>query len=681
MKRILFISLLFGKLDLAAQSDVVRQRVRQEYRSAACSLQAAAWWRSMRSDGTWADIDYEDHSRSLWQLEQHLDRLVDMSLDYASAAARDTQELRSIIRGIRHWFVMGYQNDNWWYTKIGVPRRMLALAYILDDDLPATLRDTLSAALDAIDSNDHPARPGGDRIQVLSNHAKVLLWRRDSLGAATLFRKIEAEAAVAPMEEVMLDAAGGMAVRNAFRPSGRGLQADMTFHHRGDRVNSTLTYGLALPQWVAYWAQLLADTPWRFSDTHLHTAIDYYLDGVCRHLVRGRYVEPAAYNRELARPKAGVMDSSLAHSLLDVSGGYRAGELRLMAAVQEGRARLDTAYAHHFWQSDYFVFARPHYQSAVRMHSVRNANQEAPHNGEGLRNHFRGDGACHLSVTGTEYRGLQPVFDFSMIPGVTAPHLPSEPLEARGSVQLLTSATLFAGAVSDTRNGAAAIDFRSGRSDLRARKAWFFMDEGYVCLGSDISCTAADTIMTTIEQCRQLTPLHRRGRWFLHGGNAYHVVDGKPLATAGRRHGRWANCVSGVAYAADTLTADVVTLAISHGVRPMGAHYAYAVAPGAERPVRPWYRILQNGRGIQAVESRQGDVVYAVFYEAGAISTSAGLIRVDRPCMVMVRQGACYVSDPTRQASTLTLTVGTTAQKVALPQGADAGRTVKLGKR
>lgn len=680
MRRFLFISLLFPVLGLAAQSDSIRHHVRHEYRSVPADSQTIWWVSTIRPDGTWADIDYQDRSLALWQLEKHLDRLVNMALYYESSEVRSPKDLEKIVKGLRHWFVGDYHNDNWWYEKIGVPRRILTLAYVLDDDLPVTLRDTVSRALDAIDSDGHPARPGGDRIQVLSNHAKVLLWRRDIKGAVLLFKKIEAEASVAPMEDVMYDAAGGLAVRNAFRPAGRGLQADLTFHHRGDRVNSTVTYGLELPEYFTYWAQLLSDTPWHFSTCHIHMVIDFYLDGVCRHLVRGRYVEPSAFNRELARPWSGTMSSRLSHQLMAVCGGYRVAELHHMADVQEGKADFTASYAHHFWQSEYFVFSRPHYQTAVRLHSVRNANQEAAHNQEGLRNHFRGDGACHLSVTGTEYRGLQPVFDFRRIPGVTSPLLPYEPLAEWGSVNMLTSEIVFAGAVCDSLYGAVAFDFKSERSDLQARKSWFFFDQGYVCLGSDISYhSTADTLVTTVEQCRQQSPLRRHGQWYFHGGNGYQVIDGHAESTIQQRHGRWDNCVRGVTYTADTLSASVFTLSIDHGVKPHGSHYAYAVVPGVTRAVKPWYTILRNGRGIQAVESRDGETVYVVFYQAGSIRTHAGRIRVDAPCMVMVRQGEIYVSDPSRQSATLTLTVDGMMRQISLPMKENGGRTIKVG--
>ena len=63
------------------------------------------------------------------------------------------------------------------------------------------------------------------------------------------------------------------------------------------------------------------------------------------------------------------------------------------------------------------MFQRPDFYTSVRMYSTRNANMEEPYNGEGLMNHFRGDGTNYLSVRGDEYKRLTPVYDWMKIQG------------------------------------------------------------------------------------------------------------------------------------------------------------------------------------------------------------------------------------------------------------------------
>lgn len=618
----------------------VRTAVGNEYRNAGASVDADFPAANMAPDGKWSDIDYQDNSTSLWQLEKHLDRLVGMSVALKGDRDSSPEIYDAVIRGLRQWFGGNYHNANWWYAKIGVPRRMLALAYLLDGMLPPDIEDEISRALDAIDSDDYPARPGGDRIQVLSNHAKVLLWRRDYDGVAKIFKKIEEEARIAPNEETMYDAGGGLAVRNDWRPSGRGVQKDMSFHHRGDRVDSTLSYGLELPEFFIYWARLLKDTDWAFSQDAVNFIVDYYLDGVSRHLVAGRYAEPSIMNRELSRPGSGEMTPHLAGGLLEICAGYRQPELTEALDVLYGKREFSGSYAANFIESGYFAFARPEFQTAVRYHSRRNANQEAPHNREGIRNHFRGDGACMLSVTGKEYSDIAPVFDFRMIPGATTPLVPYDSIEAWGDVQVLNPPVQFAGAVADSIYGAVAFDFVSSRGDLKARKGYFFFDDEYVCLGSGINSTSPYDIVTTIEQC--LSPdgeFKEESGWVSHAGNSYHIIQGNALADMASRKGSWSNCMENAGHADLEAEGNVFTLCIDHGVSPQETSYAYAVCPGVSGSRPHSFDILANNADIQSVASKDGKLIYVIFYEPGTLDTPFGSFSSDQSGIMMIREG------------------------------------------
>ena len=622
----------------AGNMENLRASVSEEYALVEPTVDVVSLISSQNQNGTWSDIDYSDKSPSLWQLEHHLDRLVDISRAYRQGNASDSILLTSATKGLTHWYDNNYTNPNWWYGKIGVPRRLLAIAYLLDDSLPTDLQTKISHSLNAIDSDDFPARPGGDRIQVLSNHAKVLLWRRDYEGVKNILNKIEAEARIAPYEEVMYDAGGGLGVRNNWRPSGRGVQSDMSFHHRGDRVNSTLTYGLELPEYFSYWAKMLKDTELRFKPESINFIIDYYLDGVCRHLVAGRYAEPTIMNRELSRPGAGVFDSHIARKLISISNGYRDSELQKAIDRLEGYATDNNSYAKYYDQSGYFVFSRPKFQTAVRFYSERNANQEAPHNNEGIRNHFRGDGANMLSVTGREYADIAPIFDFRMIPGTTTPLIPYNPLESWGDVVILNSPIKFAEAETDSLYGAVAFDFQSSRSDLKARKAWFFFDDEYVCLGTGINSTSGDSIVTTVEQSLSKSGLSRReGDWYFHDNNAYHILDGSSRGGIEHRSGTWGNAARNVEYENDIKVADVFSLVIDHGVNPNSDTYAYAVVPGQDKIVEHGFEIISNTPEIQAVASKELGLLYIIFYSPGELETPAGKISSERPQVKLIR--------------------------------------------
>lgn len=677
MKRLLLALSWLIPLVAFGQLETVRKEVRAEYLRPEASSQADVLAKKMLKDGSWRDIDYRDPSRANWPACGHLGRLETMSLAYEKGGRQDRRLYDKILKGLHYWYRGHFHNDNWWYEKIGVPSTMLSIAYILDDDVPSALRDSVRATLSQIDSDDYPARPGGDRIKVLSNHAKCLLWDRDEQRLSQIWRKIESEARVAPLEEIMYNATGGLSARNEYLPAGRGVQADMSFHHRGDRVDNTVCYGLALLEHYSYWARLLEKTPWRFSDAHTHFVIDYLLDGVRRHLVGTGRIEPSILNREVCRPhERHVLGPSYARDLLAICGGYREAELRHMLDIQEGRKPFDGSWAYLFWKSDYFVFARPTFQTAVRFHSERVSNIEDPHNHEGISNHYRGDGACMLTVNGHEYDGIQPVFDFRMIPGATTPLVRQMPPERQ--VQVLWSKTRFAGSVCDTLYGAVAFDFKSQRSDLVAKKSWFFFDAGYVCLGSGISCSTADTIVTTLEQCRLKGPVVKHGNRYVHAGNAYLLLSDNPVMMSAQfRHGTWGNCVAETDYTRLASSDSIFTLALSHGVSPVSSTYAYAVVPGGGQDAQPWFRILSNDERVQAVESLDGSLSYVVFYEAAQIETAQGALSADRPCLVMIRNGQVSVSDPTQRQYYVMLGYRGSQKQIYLPTFQRAGTTVR----
>lgn len=97
MKR-LFLTIIatISILSASATLEDVRSDIRAEYLSSTPSPQTGEWVGSLGRDGRWPDIDYTDGSRSLWQLEKHLDRLVGMSLAYEQASRKDKKHIRPL---------------------------------------------------------------------------------------------------------------------------------------------------------------------------------------------------------------------------------------------------------------------------------------------------------------------------------------------------------------------------------------------------------------------------------------------------------------------------------------------------------------------------------------------------------------------------------------------------------
>ncbi|MDE6160811.1 MAG: hypothetical protein K2F77_04050, partial [Muribaculaceae bacterium] len=233
----------------------------------------------------------------------------------------------------------------------------------------------------------------------------------------------------------------------------------------------------------------------------------------------------------------------------------------------------------------------------------------------------------------------------------------------------------------DSLYGAVGFDFTSPRpGSLRARKSWFFFDNEYLCLGSGISAESPDSIVTTIEQCLSPSGVMSThgGGWYFHSGSAYHVIEGKPVASIDRRSGTWRNCVDNVEYVDERTDADVFSLSIGHGVRPADARYAYAVVPGATEPVAHKFHILAHANDIHAVASDDGSIIYMVFYAPGEVDTPAGRFGAEQPCMLMLRDGRLLAADPTRDSYLLKLTTPSGQREVLVPTGLLGGTPVEV---
>nr|WP_315823115.1 polysaccharide lyase family 8 super-sandwich domain-containing protein [Paraflavitalea speifideiaquila] len=216
------------------------------------------------------------------------------------------------------------------------------------------------------------------------------------------------------------------------------------------------------------------------------------VDGIC-HLSRSGRYEPRYQPQNALEAE----DISLPGNLLQASS-YRAKELADVISIRQGKTKAQFTRDRYFWHSHYYTHERPAYYASVRMHSARANNMEEPHNEEGIKNHYYGDGSFFLTRTGQEYFNIFPIWDWRKIPGATIVQKEDFPHWRQLARKGLTD---FAGAVSDGRYGVAAFDFASVHDPLKAHKSWFFFDQEIVCLGAGIQVDTALPVVTTLNQC------------------------------------------------------------------------------------------------------------------------------------------------------------------------------------
>ncbi|KAA6328812.1 Chondroitinase-AC [termite gut metagenome] len=614
---------------------------------------------TLRLDGTWPGIDYVDTTRTAFQHARHLSNLVQMSRAYKKKgfSLAGKKELKNAIYlSLNYWLKHDFICENWWNNEIGTPDNLTAVLLMMDKDLTKEQIEKTSVITGRSHINAWGARQSGDRIKIAGIQAKNALFNRDTETFEMLMKVIEGEIRFVPDNE-------------------RGLQYDYSFQHRTDRVNNTLSYGLGYAEAFVEWAANVADTRYRFSEVSIQLLIDYYLDGICKMMVYGKYPDPGATNRDITRPRSGGSFSNLIPERLLSITSYRKDELEEIVKIRRDNIPPTRPFSVFYWQSEHYTHQRPGYFTSVRMFSSRNYNMEEPYNGEGLMNHHRGDGTNYLSLTGTEFFALSPVYDWQKIPGATI--LQKLSLPSENQIQKLGTMN-FVGAVTNGIYGAVGFDFVSPHDPVKARKAWFFFDDEYVCMGAGITSAGGFPVVTTLNQCQlngevsvgsggsdkvitggehQLDKIN----WVFHNGVGYLFPEPAQVVLSNQAQtGSWYKINRQTSSSREEISLDVFKLWLDHGVRANNAAYQYIVMPATtsdqikRAAVNPKVDILSNTPALQAVWHRELNMLQAVFYKNGEISFADGIkVVMDSPGILMIKKEGenikeISVSDPLR---------------------------------
>jgi chondroitin AC lyase len=558
---------------------------------------------------------------------------------------------------------------------------------IIGDELSKDLVDKAQPIINRANTNAPGARPGGDRIKIAGIEAKNQLFLGNDKKFDEVIKVIENEIKFTEWIGNLYGYGyrlniGGFANRNA---GGRGIQYDYSFHHRTDGVNNTLSYGLGYAQAFVEWAVYTNDTKYSFSEEKLDQLIDYYLDGICKTAIYGKFPDPGAKNRSISREGTlSPYNAKTAEELISTTD-YRKKELEEIADIRSKGITPTLSHASFYWDSEHFSYQRPDFFTSVRMYSTRVYNMEQPYNSEGLFNHHRGDGANHISVTGDEYFDIWPVYDYQKIPGATI--MQKTELPAPNQIQKLGE-TDFVGAVTDGIFGAAAFDFKSPHDPLVARKAWFFFDNEYVCLGTGISCTNQESpVVTTLNQCLLRSDVTVSGDdvksvipkgedsfenidWVYQDGVGYVFPD--PVTVNIKNSaatGSWWRINKQSDSPKEEVTLDVLKVWLDHGKRPSDASYQYIVVPATtvgkleQQTSKNNIEILSNTPEIQAVKNKALDIFQVVFYKAGEVEIANGFKLVsDNPGIVMLKMDGkkvtkISVADPNRELNNYHLSI------------------------
>ena len=635
------------------QLDVIKQRI---LGSALGPVDVAAVGRlvdSLRADGSWPNIDYQDQARSAWKTPRHLSNVFSLVRGYRSPRSklRRSSELRDALEAsLDYWLAHDFKNPNWWWNQIGVPRSLAPILLMMEDELSEQQR---KKGLEIL-GRAKIGMTGQNLVWVTEISALRGILEQDPELVATAYRRVA--------QEINLG-------------TGEGIQPDFSFHQHGPCLYSH-GYGAAFVADCTRIATQVAGTPMAFPPEKITLLSSLILDG-SQWMARGSTTDFGAEGREITRKgqTTGHL-AAAARNLLKLPTG-REEELRALAARASGESAPALEGNRHFWRSDMMTHHRTAYYTSARMFSSRLANTDSPCNGEGLKSHHLADGCNIVLRTGREYRDIFPVWDWQKIPGTTVEQKP----QLTGSPRSQGTRS-FVGGVSDGTYGLAAFDLV--RETLSARKSWFFFDRGYVCLGTGITCGSDNRVLTTVNQCnlagdvavggpspvRQLDGgVHslENPAWIWHDQIGYIFLQPTRIGLRNelQRGSRWE---INHQYSKDEVARHVFTAWIDHGTGPRNDSYAYLVVPGVSqtstenRAAESSLKIVANQSSLQAVWHNGLKIAGAAFYQPAKVAIHAGLtVSVDKPCLMLLRempdQLVISISNPENKAATVRLEV------------------------
>jgi chondroitin AC lyase len=648
------------------------------------------------SDGNWSDISYQSKADMNWPLQDHLHRME--LLAAAAYAARDTGHPDPKLDGkaisaLRFWLNRDFQNSNWWWGTLWIPLEGGKTALLLQPSL--TPQDKQAAA-------KLMARTGNFKTYTGEN----LVWARQVEILGGILQGNEPNV-VEGFHGLFADA-GYTEDLLPGNQRGEGIMSDNSFHQHGALLYSG-GYGLTFAQDVMQMILISWHTPFQIAPDRLNTFIAFLLDGD-QWMIRGATFDHATAGREITWPDLPRVGSNsvfqrlvqqLAAKPIPRQAEMKAFADRLLLGDSVASPDSPVNGDRFFWHSDYLVSRRSPYLASLRMFSTRTRNSELV-GGQGLRSVHLADGMNLLYRSGNEYLGIFPVWDWTLIPGTTALHasMPNgvpQTFEVNNIMQ--TGATAFVGAVTDGHTSAAAMDLRRG--PLQARKAWFFFDGVYLCLGAGIRAVGPqasdDDIATDINQTLargsvQIGPQQqfvvgvRKGiadtasRFVLHDRVGYLLWPGTHFVVSSQSQvGAWSDIGTGPR---TPVSHQVFNLWIDHGPRPASGTYTYAVFPDTSveqmnaAASAPPLAVFSNTETLQSVYNPAAHLVALIFYTAGAAHSPLGEISVDKPSMLLVRRlpsgFAVTASEPTHQTTTLRIAIGSRSGSVSLADGRSA---------
>lgn len=545
------------------------------------------------------DLDYTQQDVACWDALNHINRILDKLMSCGKEAALADKALLDDINGaLDYWYDNDFKNPNWWYNQIGLVNALSAVTIMLLDVLAP---ERIAKSAEIIKRGSAAGCP-----EILQWTGANLVWGiRDTIYHALIIgdRDLLMQASRRMADEIYL--AEG---------SGEGIKPDMSFYQHGPLLYSC-GYGRSFTRETAQLIAILSGSDFAVSTEKVRLFEAFVLDGQ-RYMTRGRYVDYQTIGREIARPHA-------------VSAAPLADALRVLRETREC-SRFDEleAYDHAlstgndtFKGTKYFPFSyfishnTPDFRISVKGYHTNYKGTEWGLRENRLGYNLNYGGVMTMMAEGDEYNDINPVFDYSAVPGTTAPNWDEAKLRDK-SVADWKSETGVNNDCSGFTDGQRGVMYmRLEHDGISGFKSFFPFEDGMICLGCELE--GPETLYTTVDQAfakngRFDRRIVAKGESVVNGGFRYVNLSDAPMyAEAKSVTGAWKK--NSPVESDAPVTADIFIAQIDHST--IGS-YAYAIL-ARDADISEIASIV-NTAAEQSVTFADGRKIAVMWDEAGS---------------------------------------------------------------
>ncbi len=626
------------------------------------------------ADGSYKDLDYDSRIKSSWPAFYHLTRLQgDIQVQYwQNDSDKFEKEIPKYLKSFNYYLDKDPMSDNWWFNQIGAPRHVALIAIYLYDYLS---KEELVKVVNIL-NRSKITMTGQNRIWLSSN----VFYR----GVLTKNKVLIIAALKNILEELKIG-----------NKTEEGVQSDYSFHQHGPQQQFG-NYGLAYTETMTYWFSVLKNTSLFPSKKQLEVLRDFMLKGQSWVCFNG-YMDPGSCGRQFVPDTMKHKVNRLLNcykKMVKIDKKYSTEYEKFINDNKKKELNNSLSGNRYFYRSDYMIHRRENFILSLKMSSNRVIGAEAG-NGENLKGYHLGDGVSWLMNRNCEwYSNIFPVMNWRLLPGATIP-------QSEGDLPVLNwsgyrNQSDFVGGVSDGKFGFAAMDFN--RDGVTGLKSYFFFNDEAVFLGANLQDKKGRKLSTTVQQCLvdKINVIKRKYNVIEAGNVAYINLKNEDefIFKIHNQSGSWQD-IYRFGSSPEIFKKQVLTIKYDHNKKIN--NYSYAIIN--EFSKQSYYndnnklinkklpfKVIANKSTVQGVyysPNNSVKVVQLVFVKAQKIDTPFGMISVDKPCLLMIKENVnskiLTISDPTQKInSSITVSIDGKLFIINLPKGNYTGKSVTV---